>query len=217
MPEVIPAINAESFKEVKRRIKLVEPYAEGPDKGGIRWVHLDIYDGTFTPYTAWHNASDLLNLETKLLVEVHLMVSDMDIRWQDWILPKVERVVFHLEASHDPIFVIDKIREANKKVCLAINPATAWQMLEPFVPYVDLVQTLAVPPGHAGQEFRPEILDKIKHIRQAHPNVIIEVDGGITPEIGKKCVEAGANILVSANYIFNSPDIKKAIKELRNL
>ncbi|OGF69019.1 hypothetical protein A3H65_02125 [Candidatus Giovannonibacteria bacterium RIFCSPLOWO2_02_FULL_45_14] len=209
MIEVIPAINAESFEEVKSKIKLVEPH--------VKWAHLDIADGTFTPNTLWHNASDLLTLETPLLVEVHLMISDMDTRWQDWILPKVDRIIFHAEAAHDPEFVLNKIKESKKEVGVAISPETDWKKLKPFCRVADLVQTLAVPPGRAGQAFKPDILDKIKHIRKSHPKAIIEVDGGINLETGKKCAHAGANILVSANYIFGSGDIKKAIEELKNV
>ncbi len=215
--EVIPSINEETFDEVKEKIKLVEPYAEGPDKGGIRWVHLDVYDGTFTPYASWHNAPDLLALETPLLIEVHLMIADMDTRWSEWMAPKVSRVIFHLEAAHDPEFVLKKIKENNKEVGVAIRPETDWGKLKPFCEKADLVQTLAVIPGHAGQEFHPEILEKIKHIRETYPEAIIEADGGINLETGKRCAEAGANILVSANYIFNALDIKKAIEELKNL
>ena len=206
---VIPAINAVDFEEVKKKIKLVEPFS--------KWVHLDVADGTFTPNTIWHNASDLFTLQTPLLIEAHLMVRDMDTRWREWVLPNVSRIIFHLEAAHDPEFVLNKIKDSHKQVGIAIRPETEWQKLEPYCEKADLVQTLAVPPGHAGQEFRPEILDKIRHIREAHPNAIIEVDGGINLETGKKCVEAGANILVSANYIFNAGDIKKAIEELKNL
>ena len=209
MSEIIPAINAENFEEVRRRIKLVEPF--------VKWVHLDVADGTFTSNAIWHQPADLLTLETQLLVEVHLMISDMDFRWRDWVLPRVNRVIFHEEAAHDPEFVLNKVKEARKEVGVAIRPETDWKKLEPFCEKADLVQTLAVPPGRAGQEFRLETLDKIRHLRKIHPKCIIEIDGGINPETGKKCVSAGANILVSANYIFNSEDISKTIEDLKHV
>lgn len=223
MVEVIPAINDELFEEIRRKIKLVEPHAEGaghsaegPDNGGIKWAHIDVADGTFTPNAIWHNAPDLLLLETPLLIEVHLMIADMDTRFGDWLLPNVRRIIFHAEAAHDPQIVVEKIHEAGKEAGVAILPETEWETLLPFCGKADLVQTLAVPPGRAGQEFRPEILEKISSLRARHRNCIIEVDGGINLETGKKCVEAGANILVAANYIFNSSDIGKAIGDLKN-
>ena len=141
----------------------------------------------------------------------------MDFRWRDWVLPRVNRVIFHEEAAHDPEFVLNKVKEARKEVGVAIRPETDWKKLEPFCEKADLVQTLAVPPGRAGQEFRLETLDKIRHLRKIHPKCIIEIDGGINPETGKKCVSAGANILVSANYIFNSEDISKTIENLKHV
>jgi ribulose-phosphate 3-epimerase len=209
MVEIIPAINAESFEEVKRRVKLVEPY--------VKWVHIDVADGTFTPNSLWHDPRDLLALETQLFAEVHLMVADMDIRFRDWLLPNIQRVIFHLEASHDPIFVIESIREAKKKVGLAINPHTAWQMVEPFAQEVDLIQTLAVHPGISGQKFHPEILDKIRHLRERHQGAIIEVDGGVNLKTARQCVEAGANVIAAASFIFSAKKPKEAIEKLKRL
>jgi ribulose-phosphate 3-epimerase len=209
MPKVIPSINESSFEEIVKKIQLVEPYVD--------WVHLDVSDGTFTDITNWHEHRDLLTYVTPCKIEVHLMVSDMDMRWQDWILPNVQRVIFHQEAAHDPDFVLDKIKNAGKEAGIAIKPETHWAMLERFVSKADVLQTLAVEPGPSGQKFKSEILDKITHIREFYPKAIIEVDGGINPETGKSCVRSGANILVSSQYIFKSQDIKQAILDLQNL
>lgn len=209
MPEIIPSINEEIFEGVKNKIKLVEPY--------VKWAHLDVYDGTFTPYSSWHNANDLLNFETPLKIELHLMIEDMDKRWGEWVLPCVDRIIFHKEAAHDPQFVLEKIKKSKKEAGIAIRPATDWAELKEFLKTADIVQTLAVNPGLAGQTFKPEILEKIKHIRDYNPQAIIEVDGGINLETGKRCVKAGANVLVAANYIFGSKNIAKAINNLKNI
>ncbi|MBI2609921.1 ribulose-phosphate 3-epimerase [Candidatus Giovannonibacteria bacterium] len=209
MIEVVPAINAESFEEVVRKIKKIEPFS--------RWVHIDIADGTFTPNSIWHHSEDLMTLDTPLFVELHLMIADMDLRWRDWTLPAVNRIIFHFEAAHDPTLVIGKIHDAGQEAGIAIRPETDWHKVEPFLTTADLVQTLAVPPGKPGQEFRPEVIDKIRALSSHHDECIIEVDGGINQKTGKECVEAGAKILVSANYIFNAPDIGKAIEELRSV
>lgn len=207
MVEIIPSINEEVFEKIRQKIRVAEPY--------VKWAHIDVYDGTFTRHSSWHDPKDLLSFETELNLEVHLMIADMDIRWRDWILPNVARVIFHLEAAHDPHLVVGKIHDGKKEAGVAIGPKTKWEKLKPFCESADMVQLLAVPPGRAGQEFRPETLGKVAHIRATCPNCIIEVDGGINPEMGKKCVAAGANILVSANYIFNSPNIEKAIEDLK--
>ncbi len=183
----------------------------------VKWVHLDVADGTFTPNSIWHEPKDLLTLETPLFVEVHLMISDMDVRWRDWVLPKVSRVIFHVEAAHDPELVIGKIHENGKEVGVAILPQTPWEKVEPYCVSADLIQTLAVPPGISGHKFDPRIPDKIRALRARHEECIIEADGGINLETGKMCVEAGANILAAATFIFSSKNIGETISKLKAL
>ncbi len=205
--EIIPAINTDSFEEAIRRIKLIEPFVE--------WVQLDICDGTFTKNTTWHNAADLLALETSLNIEVHLMINDIEERVENWLIAPVKRIIFHLEAAKDPDFVIEKCRKAGKEVGIAINPDTAWTKLVPYFKKADLFQVLGVYPGLAGQKFQEDNLDKIIHLRKECPKCIIEVDGGMDKETAKRAVKAGANIINVATAIFGAKDIKKAIEELK--
>lgn len=207
--EVIPAINTDSFEDVKNKIKKVEPYA--------KWVQLDIADGTFAKNTTWHNASDLLSFETPLKIEVHLMINNIEERADEWILPGVSRIIFQLEAAKDPDFAIKKIKDAGKEAGIAIAPATAWTRLTPYFNKADLFQILGVEPGLAGQKFQEECFDKISHLRKECPECIIEVDGGMDSAAAKKAVRAGADIIVAASAIFESRDIKKAIKELKHV
>lgn len=209
MTEIIPAINAETFEEVKKRIKLVEPFSS--------WVQLDVADGTFTKNTTWHKAEDLLALETSLKIEVHLMIDDIEEKIENWLIAPVKRIIFHLETVKDPDFVLEKIKKAGKEVGIAIGPDTPWTKLVPYLEKIDLIQILGVYPGLAGQKFQEECFDKIRHLRKERPNCIIEVDGGMDRETAKKAVEAGANIIVAACAIFDSGDIKKAIEELKNV
>ncbi len=206
--EIIPAINADSFEEVRRRIKLVEPF--------VKWVQLDIADGTFTKNTTWHEPEDLLSLKTPLKIEAHLMISNIEKRIENWLLPNISRIIFHLEAAKDAGFVIEKCRAAAKEVAIAIGPDTPWTRAVPYLDKIDMVQILAVYPGLAGQKFQEENLDKIAHLRKECPKCIIEVDGGINKEIAQKVIKAGANIINAASVIFSAKDIKKAIEELKN-
>lgn len=209
MTEIIPAINAEAFEEVKKRIKLVEPYT--------KWVQLDIADGTFTKNTTWHKAGDLLGLETSLKIEVHLMINNIEERLGEWLIAPVSRIIFHLETAKDPNFILEKCKKAGIETGLAIGPDTPWTKLVPYLDKINLVQILGVYPGLAGQEFQEDCFDKIRHLRKERPNCIIEVDGGMTKETARKAVEAGANIIVAASAIFDSEDIKKTIEELKNV
>ena len=230
MVEIIPSINVRTFEEVKERISKVEPY--------VKWCHLDVTDGIFSKHLTWHDPRDLLNLETKLNAEVHLMVSEPEKILDQWLVKPIKRIIVHLEAVSDMDLIIKKCREAGVEIGLAINPETFWGKLEPwFGPVrsktlkasadvqahrtsngIDLFQVLAVHPGPSGQEVNwPEILGKIRHIREHCPRCIIEVDGGIDPHTYKNAVSVGANILVAGAYIFNSGDIKIAVENLKNV
>jgi len=214
--DLIPAINVDDFEEVEKRIKTVEPFVN-PAAGGAGWVQLDIADGTFTKNTTWHSSEDLVGLETTLKIEAHLMIADIEDRIENWLIAPIQRIIFHLETAKDPDFVIEKCREAKKEVGIAIGPDTAWTQLVPYFQKVDLIQILGVYPGLAGQKFQEECFDKIMHLRKECPKCIIEVDGGMDKETAKKVVDAGANIIIAASAIFDSKDIKEAIKELKNV
>ena len=205
--EIIPAINTEMFDEVERRVRLVEPYSS--------WVHLDIADGTFTKNTIWHDARDLVGFRTPLKIEAHLMVRDIDTRIAEWLQAPIARIIFHLEAGHDPNVVIAQCRKAGKQVGLAIVPDTSWIQLQPYWDRVDLVQTLGVHPGLAGQEIQPETYEKIAHLRASCPSCTIEADGGMKVGTARRAALKGANIIVAASAIFGSEDIGQAIDKLK--
>ncbi len=207
--EIIPAINAEDFDGVKRQIELVRPFA--------KWVHLDIADGTFTPNVLWHDSKDLLGFETNLKLELHLMLSDIDTRIDDWIMAGVSRIIFHLEASRDPQFVLSRIKSADIKSSVGILIDTPWGKTKPFWGACDTILLLAVNPGKAGQAMDSGTPDKAAELHAACPKCQIEIDGGVNQDNAKILKESGASILAAASAIFGQSDIKKAIEELENL
>ncbi|MCX6731503.1 MAG: hypothetical protein NTX55_00750 [Candidatus Parcubacteria bacterium] len=211
---IIPSINVDSFEEVKRKIKLIEPYVE--------WVHLDIADGTFTKTTTWHNPADLLSLETPLNIEVHLMIKNVEERLDNWLIAPVKRIFFHLSAVSNPGFIIDRCREAGIEVGIAISPDESWTKAAHYKGKVDAFQILGVHAGPAGQKATEETFEIIKEMRKFCPasqqgggKCIIEVDGGMNEETAKRAKEAGADIIVAASTIFNG-DIKKNIEKLKH-
>ena len=206
MVEIIPSINVSDFEELKKRIKKVEPYA--------KWAHLDVSDGIFTKHVSWHEPKDLVGFKTKLKLEVHLMIDKPEKKIEEWLIKPVSRVIFHQEATRDHWFLIKKIKEAKKEAGIAIKLDTPWLKLFPYFGKVEVLQLLAVPPGPSGQEFSEEILHKIGHIRSLCKGCIIEIDGGVNKRVAARCIREGANLLVAGKAIFESKDIKKAIKEL---
>lgn len=204
---VIPVINETNFEEIKRKIKLIEPYCE--------WVQIDIADGIFTPNKTWQNSSELADLQTFLNIELHLMVLEPEKNIEEWLkISAVKRVIVHLEGVKDFEKLKNLTDQYQKELGLAINPETSWEILKPYLEKINFVQILAVKPGLAGQKFNPQIIEKIKALKNYKNDVILEVDGGITPENAHLLKALGVDILNSSTYIFNSRDIKEAINSL---
>ena len=132
------------------------------------------------------------------------MISDIEERIENWLIAPVNRIIFHLETSKDPDFVIEKCKKARKRLALPLARIRRGRNLCLILKKVDLIQILGVYPGLAGQKFQEECFDKIMHLRKECPKCIIEVDGGMDKETAKKAIDAGANIIVAASAIFDS-------------
>lgn len=206
--QIIPVINASTFEEAKEKIKLVSPYCD--------WIQIDVADGIFSEHKTWNNPEDLLKLENVINIEMHLMVSKPESVIENWLkIPQVKRILVHLEAISDFDKLHDLTNQYEKELGLVINPETSIDLLKPYFKKINFVQLLAVKPGLAGQALDLNIVDKIKTLKTQKNDVIIEIDGGVNLENAKILKQAGADILTSASYIFNSSDIKEAIEKLR--
>ena len=210
MPEIIPSINVPTFEEVQERIKKVEPH--------VSWCHLDVTDGMFSKHATWHDPLDLPRLQTKLKVEVHLMVEKPDEVIDQWLVPPVRRVIVHLEAMLDIecLIIIQKCHDVGIEVGFAIKPDTSVSALDQWLKKVDVVLLLRVQPGASGQQMQSEMLGEIVHVRKSCPGCIIEVDGGVNVDNAKRAADAGANVLVAGGAIFSHSDIAKAVESLKN-
>ena len=204
---IIPSINVQTFKDIKERIANIEPY--------VSWCHLDITDGIFSTHPTWRDPSDLVLLDTKLNIEVHLMVQEPEKIIDKWLIEPIKRVIVHLEGSKNIDFIIEHCNNAGIECGLAICPDTSWEALMPWTKKINFMQILAVNPGPSGQQMSKKILDKVMHLRKSCVACTIEVDGGINPETARRAREIGADCLVSAGYIFSHFDIGAAIKELQ--
>jgi len=207
--EIIPSINAPTFEEVQERVAKIEPY--------VSWCHLDVTDGVFSKHRTWHNPADLARLRTKLSVEAHLMVEEPEDAIGQWLVEPIRRVIVHFEAMHNPNLIIKKCRDAGMRVGFAIKPDTSVSLLDPWLAKVDMVVLLRVQPGASGQQMQSEMLGEIAHVQKRCPGCIIEVDGSVTVDNAKRAVDAGANLLVAGNYLFQAANIQEAIEKLKNV
>ena len=147
------------------------------------------------------------------------MVKDPQKYLEDYALLNTEYFTFHYETVSDIKEMISLVKSYGLKVGISINPKTNVKVLFPYLKDIDLVLIMSVNPGKSGQGFMdktPERISKLKEeIVKEGVKTLIEVDGGINNETGKQCLEAGADILVSASYIHQN--IKENVKILKEL
>ena len=128
-----------------------------------------------------------------------------------------DHLIVHVEAHHDVAKTLAAIRKHGKTAALSLNPPTPFEKIVPFLDQIDDLLVMTVNPGFGGQAFIPETLAKVREARRRMPQMNISVDGGINPETGRRCVAAGANILVAGSSLLRhkSLSLAEAIKELR--
>src|SRR5688572_6499662 len=177
-------------------------------------------DGHFVPnITVGPVVVKWLKKHTPLPMDVHLMIETPEkyipvfAKMGAWLL------TVHLEACRRPAQVIRLIKDSGCLAGMSVRPGTPVQKLAPYLKDLDLVLIMTVEPGFGGQEFMPDMLPKVKWVREELRRLKkpcwIEVDGGINPDTASLTVHAGANALVAGNAIFGAPDPGAALKALR--
>ena len=150
------------------------------------------------------------------------MISPVDKYIEQFANAGADIITFHPEATPDSGETIKLIKKFNKKVGLSLKPKSEIEIIKKHLDKIDLILIMSVEPGFGGQKFMPEVLPKLKELRdiitKAGYNIDLEIDGGINFSNCKSAKKAGANILVSGSTIFkeNNGDLKKNISLLRN-
>lgn len=217
-PLIAPSILSADFARLGEEVHRVE-------EAGADWIHVDVMDGHFVPnITIGAPVVKALRSVTKLPLDVHLMISDPDKYLSDFAEAGADYITVHQEACTHLQRTLAHIRSLGKKAGVALNPATPEETLRYVLADIDLVLVMSVNPGFGGQKFLPIVAAKIANLRKmfaeagrSNKDVHISVDGGINVETGKQVVEKGASALVAGNYIYKAPDIKKAVKDLKDL
>lgn len=183
------------------------------------WLHVDVMDGHFVPnLSIGVPVVESLKKATDKLLDVHLMIEYP----LDFVNPFAQAgadlLCFHVEAKNDIKETIDKIKESGMLAGLAVKPKTSIDDVFPFLTEVDMVLIMTVEPGYGGQSFMSQMIRKIsrlkKELDEKGLNVHIQVDGGINCETARKCVEAGADVLVAGSAVFNSKEPNEVVKAL---
>ena len=209
---VSPSILSANFANLENDIKRVED-------AGADWLHIDVMDGHFVPnITIGVPVVKSIKKITNLPLDVHLMIENPGNYVEPFVKAGADIITFHYEAvkENSVIELIEYIKSFNVKAGMSIKPKTSPDKVIKFLKYLDLLLIMTVEPGFGGQSFMEDCADKIDVInRNAHKNLIIQVDGGINCQTAKKCLGKGASSLVAGSYIYNSPDIKGAIDSLK--
>lgn len=213
--KIAASILAADFGRLIEEIKSVED-------AGADLLHIDVMDGHFVPnITVGVPVISSIKGKTKLPLDVHLMIDTPERFIKAFAEAGSDYLTVHVEIRSQLGKVIDSIKKLGVKPGLAINPGTAVVTLERFLEKIDIALLMTVNPGFGGQVLVPEVISKVKELREKVEkkglSTNIEVDGGINSDTAGELISAGANILVAGTDIFGKKNRRQAIKLLRGI
>lgn len=205
MQKVVPAILTADPAELRDGLKAL--------RDQVHWVHIDIMDGKFVPNTSI-NLFELGEAYQFFNLEIHLMVESPEKYLEDCKGVEAKRVVFHAEAAANPGVVLDQMEKYSFQKAIAINPSTLASNLSSYIDKLDAVLVMGVHPGLQGQEFLPQVLEKVPAIRQMKEDIVIGLDGGMNEATIQQAFEAGVDYVCAGSAVMKAPDPAGALRSL---
>lgn len=195
---------------------------ERVSRSGADFVHIDVMDGVFVRnITMGPDIIRAIRPYTSVPFDVHLMITEPSRYFADFAEAGADIITFHAEAGSNLLSAINAVKSTGKRVGVAIKPATLVDELLEYLPMIDLAVVMTVEPGFGGQAFMPEMMGKVRALREEickqGLRTLIEVDGGINKETAKVAAQSGADICVAGTSIFKSSDMKRAIAEIKGV
>lgn len=212
---IAPSLLAADFGRLQDEIEMI-------NKSEADWLHIDVMDGVFVPNISFgFPVLDYVKKLSKKPLDVHLMITDpakftCEVKESDAYIMNV-----HYEACPHLHRTIQQIKENGMKAAVTLNPHTPVFLLEDIIRDVDMVLIMSVNPGFGGQKFIENSVEKVERLKdlilKKNASALIEVDGGINLETGKRVIDAGADVLVAGNSVFKAPEPISMISQLKRL
>lgn len=214
-PLISPSVLAADFGHLEQDIEML-------NNSQADWIHVDVMDGVFVPNISFgFGIMKAIKKVARLPLDVHVMVQEPVRFIREFRKAGADILTLHIEGLNNPGEVLASIRHEGMRPGLVIKPGTDIALLDKYIHFADVVLVMSVEPGFGGQAFINSTYDRIKHlkkiIRQKGLSTLIEVDGGVNLENGKKLLAAGADVLVAGSFVFNSADPIKTIDQMKNL
>lgn len=211
--KIAPSLLSADFLNLQRDVEMI-------NNSDADWLHLDIMDGVFVPNISFgFPVLNALKDVCKKPMDVHLMIVEPQKFINEVVATGAYMMNVHYEACTHLHRTITAIKEAGMKAGVTLNPHTPVSLLEDIIQELDMVLLMSVNPGYGGQRFIEHSVEKVKELKKLVDrkglSTLIEVDGGVNAETGKRLVDAGADVLVAGNYVFKSPDPVETIRQLK--
>jgi ribulose-phosphate 3-epimerase len=213
--KLAPSILSADFARLGDEIRAVE-------KAGADMIHFDVMDGHFVPnLSIGIPVLESVRKVTHLPLDAHLMIEQPERYVAPFVKAGANSISVHCEVCPDIPRMAKRIRDLGARASIGINPETDADRVLPFAEHLDMILVMSVHPGFGGQEFIPEALDKLRHIRRELKrrglSIDLEIDGGVKLDNIADVKAAGANVFVSGSGIFGQPDYAKVMGEMREL